>query len=124
MAHGNPHDAVYFDFDYFMTSALKDATNRANRLASLDSFLRLPVNRQNTIFLSNLLSHVAGVCLIIITLIQSIGVVATLAIIILVAVPMWFLSTALGSFFAGSPALTVMCVAVLGIGFVAKLRIS
>jgi hypothetical protein len=101
-------------------SALKDAIVRTNRLANLNSFLRLPLilDLQNAISLSNLLSHISGVFLIIIILIHSIGFVATLAIIaILVAVPIWFLSTALASFFAGNPALTGMCVAVLGIGF-------
>jgi hypothetical protein len=118
------HDPVYYDFNYFMTSALKDAINRTNRLASLNNILRFPLtlSLQNTTSLSNLLSHVSGVFLII-SLINSIGFVATLVIIaILVAVPIWFLSTALASFFAGNPALTVICVAVLGIGFFATIR--
>ncbi|KAF8800999.1 hypothetical protein BYT27DRAFT_7235928 [Phlegmacium glaucopus] len=133
MAHYSAHNAVYFDFDYFMTSALEVATNRANRLASLDALQRT-VRQHTTISLSNpippdptslsnLLSHVSEIFQVIIGLIRCVGVIATYAIIaILVAVPMWFLSTALTSFFAGSPPLTVVCVAVLGIGFVATIR--
>jgi hypothetical protein len=123
MALANAHDALYFNFDYFMTSALRDATTRANRLAALDGILRSPLSRQATIFLSDHLSHASGVFQTIISLIQGIGGVAALTIIaILVAVPIWLLSTALGGFFAGNPPLTVMCVAVLGIGFAATIR--
>jgi hypothetical protein len=108
------HNAVYFDFDYFMSSALEDATDNAKKLAS-------SLREQNS--LSNLLSHVSDVFLTIIKLIQMMGLVATLGVIaILVAVPMVFLSTALGVFFAGNPAFTFTCVAVLGVGFIATIR--
>jgi hypothetical protein len=118
-------NAVYYDFNCFMTSALTNAINRANKLASLDRIRHLPLSLSlpTTIFLSNLLSHVSGVFLIITGLINSIGFIVTLAIItILVAIPIWLLSTALASFFGGNPALTCVCVATLGIGFLTTIR--
>ena len=103
MALLNAHDAIYFDFNYFMTSALADAITRANRLALFDGILRPLLNPQAIIALSDLLLHTSNVFQTIIRLIQVIGIVATHAITaILVAVPLWLLSTALGSFFSGN----------------------
>jgi hypothetical protein len=119
-----PHNAIYFDFDYFMSSALQEATSRANRLASLDSFLHPPdvggrSNNSNTTSLSKLLSHVSSVFQVIIRLIQTIGVTITLTILtIIVVVPMWALASSLSL----TGIQSVIIVAALGIGYVATIR--
>lgn len=125
----NTLDDVYFDFNYFISSALDDASSRVNKLSSLHDWVRAPAGRQvlkeveDANVLYDLLSRATGVFQTIGNLAIRIRMRALLALIaILVGVPLWLLSTSLTSFFAATPIIAVASCAALGVGFFATIR--
>jgi len=125
----NTLDDVYFDFNYFISSALDDASFRVNRLSSLHDWVRAPAGQQvlkevgDANVLYDVLSRATGVFQTIGNLAIRIGMRALLALIaILVGVPLWLLSTSLTSFFAATPIIAVASCAALGVGFFVTIR--
>jgi hypothetical protein len=130
MSHSsNTLDDVYFDFNYFISSALEDASFRVNKLSSLHDWVRAPAGQQvlkdlqDANVLYHLLSRATGVFQTIGNLLLKIGMRALLVLIaILVGVPLWLLSTSLASFFASNPIIAVASCAALGVGFFATIQ--
>jgi len=125
----NTLDDVYFDFNYFISSALDNASFRVNKLSSLHDWVRAPAGRQvlkevgDANVLYDLLSRATGVFQTIGYLLLRIGMRALLVFIaILVGVPLWLLSSSLTSFFAVNPIIAVASCAALGVGFFATIR--
>ena len=101
MSHSSLDD-VYFDFNYFISSALEDASFRVNKLSSLHDWVRAPAGQQvlkelkDANVLYHTLSRATGVFQTIGNLLLRIGMRALLVLIaILVGVPLWLLSTSL-----------------------------
>ncbi|KIM49598.1 hypothetical protein M413DRAFT_438780 [Hebeloma cylindrosporum] len=132
MSHSNSSntlDDVYFDFNYFISSALEDASFRVNKLSSLHDWVRAPAGSQvlkelqDANVLYHLLSRATGVFQTIASLLLRIGMRALLVLIaILVGVPLWLLSASLASFFSTNPIIAVASCAALGMGFFATIR--
>ena len=130
MSHAsNSLDDVYFDFNYFISSALDDASFRVNKLSSFHDWLRASAGRQvleelkDANVLYHLLSRATGVFQTIGNLLLRIGMRALLVLIaILVGVPLWLLSTSLASFFGSNPILAVASYAALGVSFFKTIR--
>ena len=128
MSHSSLDD-VYFDFNYFISSALEDASFRVNKLSSLHDWVRAPAGQQvlkelkDANVLYHTLSRATGVFQTIGNLLLKIGMRALLVLIaILVGVPLWLLSTSLASFFTSNPIIAVTSCAALGVSFFTTIR--
>lgn len=122
-------DDVYFDYNYFVSSALEDASRRVNALLSLHDWLSTSSGRKfseqltNVSALYQLISRLTGVFHTIASLLQRIGITLLLSLIaILVGVPLWILSPSLAAFYAHNPFIAIATLATLGVGFFTAIR--